>query len=128
MGSRKRSALLSRISSSGLYASTAILAAVNQRILTGKGQHIDVALFDVATAVMANQGMNYLATGNAPKRLGNAHPNIVPYAVFDCADGHIIIASGNDGQFGKLCQLLGLSTGEIAIATNAERLAKTVMN
>lgn len=107
---------------SGLYASTAILAAVNQRHMTGKGQHIDVALFDVATAVMANQGMNYLATGNAPKRLGNAHPNIVPYAVFDCADGFIIIASGNDGQFGKLCKLLGLSLGE-RFASNADRLA-----
>jgi len=107
---------------SGLYASTAILAAVNQRHMTGKGQHIDVALFDVATAVMANQGMNYLATGNAPKRLGNAHPNIVPYAVFDCADGFIIIASGNDGQFGKLCRLLGLSLGD-RFATNADRLA-----
>jgi crotonobetainyl-CoA:carnitine CoA-transferase CaiB-like acyl-CoA transferase len=72
--------------------------------------------------VMANQGMNYLATGNAPKRLGNAHPNIVPYAVFDCADGFIIIASGNDGQFGKLCKLLGLSLGD-RFATNADRLA-----
>lgn len=106
---------------SGLYASTAILAAVNQRHSTGKGQHIDVALFDVATAVMANQGMNYLATGTAPKRLGNAHPNIVPYAVFDCSDGYIIIASGNDGQFGKLCKLLSLDLGE-RFATNADRL------
>ncbi len=106
---------------SGLYASTAILAAVQQRHTTGKGQQIDVALFDVATAVMANQGMNYLATGVAPKRLGNAHPNIVPYAVFDCADGYIIIASGNDGQFGKLCKLLGLSLDD-RYATNADRL------
>lgn len=108
---------------SGLYASTAILAAVQQRHTTGKGQHIDVALFDVATAVMANQGMNYLATGTAPKRLGNAHPNIVPYAVFECADGYIIIASGNDGQFGKLCKLLGLDVSG-QFATNAERLEK----
>lgn len=106
---------------SGLYASTSILAAVNQRHMTGKGQHLDVALFDVATAVMANQGMNYLATGNAPKRLGNAHPNIVPYAVFDCADGHVIIASGNDGQFQKLCVLLGIAD-DPAYATNADRL------
>lgn len=106
---------------SGLYASTAILAAVHQRHTTGKGQQIDVALFDVATAVMANQGMNYLATGKAPKRLGNAHPNIVPYAVFDCADGFIIIASGNDGQFGKLCKLLDLDPGD-RFASNAERL------
>tara|TARA_R110002167_G_scaffold346596_2_gene557321 strand:- start:31751 stop:32863 length:1113 start_codon:yes stop_codon:yes gene_type:complete len=108
---------------SGLYASTAILAALQQRNVTGKGQHIDLALFDVAAAVMSNQGMNYLATGTAPKRLGNAHPNIVPYAVFDCADGHIIIASGNDGQFMKLCHLLGLETGG-AYASNTERLEK----
>lgn len=106
---------------SGLYASTAILAAVNQRYMTGKGQQIDVALFDVATAVMANQGMNYLATGTAPKRLGNAHPNIVPYAVFNCADGFIIIASGNDGQFGKLCKLLGI-VPDARFTTNADRL------
>jgi len=106
---------------SGLYASTAILAAVQQRHTTGKGQQIDIALFDVATAVMANQSMNYLATGDAPKRLGNAHPNIVPYAVFDCADGHIIIASGNDGQFEKLSGVLGLAI-DPAYATNADRL------
>lgn len=106
---------------SGLYASTSILAAVNQRHTTGKGQHLDVALFDVATAVMSNQGMNYLATGNAPKRLGNAHPNIVPYAVFDCADGFVIIASGNDGQFQKLCDLLGIAA-DPAYAINADRL------
>lgn len=106
---------------SGLYASTAILAAVNQRHMTGTGQHIDIALFDVATAVMANQGMNYLTTGNAPAQLGNAHPNIVPYAVFDCSDGHIIIASGNDGQFEKLCGLLAIAP-DPAYATNAGRL------
>ena len=106
---------------SGLYASTAILAAVNQRHTTGKGQHIDVALFDVATAVMANQGMNYLATGTVPERLGNAHPNIVPYAVFDCADGYVIIASGNDGQFKRLCRLLSIAA-DPAYATNSGRL------
>ena len=110
---------------SGLYASTAILAAVQQRHTTGKGQHIDVALFDVATAVMANQGMNYLATGDVPQRLGNAHPNIVPYAVFDCADGYIIIASGNDGQFEKLCGLLRI-VSDPAYATNADRLKNRV--
>ena len=106
---------------SGLYASTAILAAINQRHTTGKGQHIDVALFDVATAVMANQGMNYLATGTVPERLGNAHPNIVPYAVFDCADGYVIIASGNDGQFKRLCRLLSIAA-DPAYATNSGRL------
>lgn len=108
----------------GIYACTGILAAVNQRYTTGKGQHIDMALMDVATAVMTNQAMNYLATDTAPKRLGNAHPNIVPYQVFDCADGHIIVASGNDGQYRHFCGLLGLP--ELAehpdYATNAARL------
>ena len=109
---------------SGLYTSTAVLAAVQQRHATGEGQHIDIALFDVATAVMANQAMNYLATGNAPKRLGNAHPNIVPYQVFACADGHFIIASGNDGQFQKLCALLGAPkiAFQPEFATNEDRL------
>ena len=108
----------------GIYACTGILAAVHQRQTTGKGQHIDMALMDVATAVMSNQAMNYLATGTAPKRLGNAHPNIVPYQVFDCADGYIIVASGNDGQYRQFCALLGLP--ELAVhpdyATNATRL------
>ncbi len=108
----------------GIYASTGILAALNQRHTTGKGQHIDMALMDVATAVMTNQAMNYLATGNAPKRLGNAHPNIVPYQVFDCSDGHIIVASGNDGQYRQFCALLDLN--DLAthpdFATNAARL------
>ncbi len=109
----------------GIYACTGILAAVHQRQATGKGQHIDMALMDVATAIMSNQAMNYLATGTAPQRLGNAHPNIVPYQVFDCADGYIIVASGNDGQYRAFCLLLGLP--ELAThpdyATNADRLA-----
>jgi len=109
----------------GIYASTAILAAVVQRQVTGQGQHIDMALFDVATAVMANQAMNYLATGTSPQRLGNAHPNLVPYAVFGCADGWIIIATGNDGQYRRLCALLGLpELGEAAeYLSNAGRVA-----
>lgn len=109
----------------GIYASTAILAAVVQRQTTGRGQHIDMALLDVATAVMANQAMNYLATGSSPQRLGNAHPNLVPYAVFGCADGWIIIATGNDGQYRRLCGLLGLpELAEAAdYATNAARVA-----
>ncbi len=109
----------------GIYASTAILAAVHQRQTTGKGQHIDLALLDVATAVMTNQAMNYLVTGDAPQRMGNAHPNIVPYQVFDCADGHIIVASGNDGQYAKFCKLLGLPEliDDPLYATNAARLA-----
>ncbi len=108
----------------GIYACTGILAAIHQRQTTGKGQHIDIALMDVATAVMTNQAMNYLATGTAPQRLGNAHPNIVPYQVFDCADGHIIVASGNDGQFRQFCTLLGQSElgDHPDYATNAQRL------
>ena len=109
----------------GIYACTGILAAVHQRQTTGKGQHIDMALLDVATAVMANQAMNYLATGKAPQRMGNAHPNIVPYQVFDCADGYIIVASGNDGQYRKFCNLLGVPAlaDDPAYATNKARLA-----
>ncbi len=109
----------------GIYATTGILAALHQRNATGRGQHVDMALFDVALATMANQGMNYLASGKAPTRMGNAHPNIVPYQVFDCADGFIIIASGNDSQYRKLCGVLGqpaLGT-DPRYLTNADRLA-----
>lgn len=108
----------------GLYASNAILAALHQRQVTGQGQHIDMALLDVAVAVMANQAMNYLATGDAPQRLGNSHPNIVPYQVFDCADGHVIVAAGNDAQFARFCKLLGLEplATDPRFATNAARL------
>ena len=109
----------------GVYATTAILAALHQRAATGKGQHIDMALFDVATAIMANQAMNYLASGTAPMRMGNAHPNIVPYSVFDCADGWIIIATGNDGQYRRLCAVLDLDAlAEMPeYLTNADRIA-----
>lgn len=92
----------------GIYSVSAILAALHQRQTTGRGQHIDMSLLDVATAITANQAMNYLTTGTPPGRMGNAHPNLAPYQVFDCADGHIIIATGNDGQFQRLCGLLGL--------------------
>ena len=108
----------------GVYAATAILAALIQRGTTGQGQHIDMALMDVATSIMANQNMNLLATGVAPKKLGNAHPNLAPYAVFDCADGWIILATGNDGQYRKLCAILALD--HLAEApdylTNADRV------
>lgn len=109
----------------GIYGAVGILAALNQRQVTGRGQHVDMALLDVATAVMANQAMNFLATGNAPKRMGNAHPNLVPYAVFECADGWLIIAVGNDAQFRRLCTLLGLPALSTApdYATNAGRVA-----
>ncbi|HEX8375531.1 MAG TPA: CaiB/BaiF CoA-transferase family protein [Geminicoccaceae bacterium] len=109
----------------GIYAATAILAAVHQRTTTGKGQRIDMALLDVATAITANQAMNYLASGTAPRRMGNAHPNIVPYQVFACADGHAIVAVGNDGQFRRFCALLDLELlgTDPRFATNPARLA-----
>ena len=109
----------------GVYAAVGILAALQQRQRTGRGQHVDMALMDVATSVMANQAMNYLTTGNVPGRMGNAHPNLVPYAVFDCADGWIIIATGNDAQYRRLCTVLGLPAlaDAPAYATNADRIA-----
>ena len=88
----------------GLYASNAILAALFARNHTGKGQYIDIALLDVQVALLANQGMNYLAEGENPARQGNGHPNIVPYQTFATADGHLILAIGNDHQFQKFCQ------------------------
>ncbi|WP_375687782.1 CaiB/BaiF CoA transferase family protein [Pseudooceanicola sp. LIPI14-2-Ac024] len=93
----------------GVYSATAILAALQQRNVTGKGQHIDMALLDCAVSVMANQAMNYFASGTPPVRTGNTHPNVVPYQVFATADGHMIIATGNDGQYQRLCDILGLS-------------------
>ncbi|MBC9248830.1 CoA-transferase [Pseudomonas alcaligenes] len=92
----------------GLYATVGVLAALNAREQSGLGQYIDVALLDVQVACLANQAMNYLATGSAPKRLGNAHPNIVPYQDFPTADGDFILAVGNDGQFRKFCEVAGL--------------------
>jgi crotonobetainyl-CoA:carnitine CoA-transferase CaiB-like acyl-CoA transferase len=108
----------------GVYAATAILAAIIQRGRTGRGQHIDMSLLDVATSVMANQAMNYLATGKAPVQMGNAHPNLAPYAVFECSDGWIILATGNDGQYRKLCDILGLAEWAThpRFATNALRI------
>lgn len=91
----------------GLYASVGILSALRQRDATGEGATLDLALLDSQVAVLGNQAMNYLVSGNPPPRLGNAHPNIVPYDVFPVADGHIIIATGNDGQWRKLCEVLG---------------------
>jgi len=91
----------------GLYSVAGILAALHQRGRTGKGQHIDMALLDCAVAATANQAMNYLATGTPPGRTGNFHPNLAPYQVFDCADGYIIIATGNDRQYQRLCAVLG---------------------
>jgi crotonobetainyl-CoA:carnitine CoA-transferase CaiB-like acyl-CoA transferase len=113
----------------GVYAATAILAALVQRGRTGVGQQVDMALMDVATSVMANQAMNYLVSGKSPGLMGNAHPNLAPYAVFDCADGWLILATGNDAQYQRLCRVLGL--GEMAEAaefrTNADRIANRVV-
>jgi len=109
---------------SGLYAVIAVLAALAYRDRTGLGQYIDLALLDVQVASLANQAMNYLVSGEAPERLGNAHPNIVPYQVFAASDGHFILAVGNDDQFRRLCDLIG--TPEMAnderFATNAARV------
>jgi crotonobetainyl-CoA:carnitine CoA-transferase CaiB-like acyl-CoA transferase len=109
----------------GVYASTAILAALHQRSATGAGQQIDMSLLDVATSCMANQNLNYLSTGVAPQRLGNAHPNLAPYQVMDCSDGWVIIAVGNEGQFVRFCALLGLASlaEDARFVTNADRVA-----
>lgn len=109
----------------GVYAATAILAALVQRGRTGEGQHIDMALLDVATSIMANQAMNFLVSGKPPTMMGNAHPNLAPYAVFDCADGWIILATGNDAQYQRLCAILGLDDMAQApeFLTNADRIA-----
>ena len=92
----------------GLYGVIGIQAALKQREQSGRGQHVDLALFDTMSAVLANQALNYMVTGQSPKRQGNRHPNLVPYEVYACADGHLIIATGNDRQFAALCGVLGL--------------------
>ncbi|WP_028671240.1 CaiB/BaiF CoA transferase family protein [Saccharospirillum impatiens] len=109
----------------GLYAANAIQAALHFRASTGLGQHIDLSLLDVQVAAMANQAMNYLATGHSPGRLGNAHPNIVPYQAFATADDYLILAVGNDGQFQRFCDVAGcpdLALDE-RFATNQARVA-----
>ena len=93
----------------GLYAANAIQAALIHQLRSGEGQYIDLALLDVQVATLANQAMNFLASGNNPKRLGNAHPNIVPYQVFQTADSYLILAVGNDAQFNRFCELAGRS-------------------
>lgn len=108
----------------GLYSVIAIQAALRAREETGKGQHIDMALLDVATAVTANQAWNYLATGNPPGLTGNAHPNIVPYQVLPTADGHFILAVGNDGQYQRFCGVIGRPdlAEDIRFTTNPNRV------
>lgn len=109
----------------GLYSVIAIQAALAQRESTGHGQHIDMALFDAMTGVLANQAMNFLATDETPRRLGNAHPNIVPYQTFKTADGHFILAAGNDAQFSRFCAVIGLAelAKDARFVSNAARVA-----
>ncbi|KQB16491.1 CoA transferase [Rhodobacter capsulatus] len=109
----------------GLYGVIGVQAALAERARSGRGQQVDMSLLDCGVGVLANQAMNHLLGGMVPHRLGNAHPNIVPYQVFPAADGHFIIACGNDRQFQALCAMLGL-TAEAAhpdYATNAGRVA-----
>ena len=109
----------------GLYATIGVLGALAHRDRTGEGQWVNLALLDVQVAVLANQAMNYLVGGKPPQRLGNAHPNIVPYQAFPTQDGHIILAVGNDSQFAKFCQVAGrpeLAKDE-RYATNPQRVA-----
>ena len=108
----------------GMYAATALLAALRHKERTGEGQHIDIALVDCQIAWLVNEGTNYLLTGKEPVRRGNQHPNIVPYQVFEAAEGHVIIAVGNDAQFARFCDFLGapILAADPAYATNAARL------
>ncbi len=108
----------------GMYATVAVLAAIAERAVSGRGQHVDMALLDTQVAMTANMAMNYLASGKPPGRAGNAHPNIVPYQTFEASDGHVIVAVGNDGQFRKLCEVAGCPelAGDERFATNPARV------
>jgi crotonobetainyl-CoA:carnitine CoA-transferase CaiB-like acyl-CoA transferase len=112
----------------GVYSVVGILAALAEREKTGRGCHVDTALLDTQVGVLGNQALNYLASGKLPARAGNAHPNIVPYQVFPTSDGHVNIASGNDGQFAKLCAVLGEPglAQDPAYRTNADRVTNRV--
>jgi len=108
----------------GMYAGVGILAALAHRTRTGEGQHIDLALLDCLVASLATQNMNYFVSGRVPERRGNAHANIVPYQVFESADGHLVIGVGNDGQFRRFCEASGLAdlAEDARFATNAARV------
>ncbi|MGA2129642.1 MAG: CaiB/BaiF CoA-transferase family protein [Xanthobacteraceae bacterium] len=110
--------------STGMYSVIGILAALAEREKTGRGCNIDMALLDTLVGMLANQAMSYLITGTAPRRIGNGHPVVVPYQVFPVADGHVIVAVGNDGQFVKLCRVLGEPrlAEEAIYRTNADRV------
>lgn len=108
----------------GVYAAVAVLAALANRAVTGKGEYIDLAMLDVQVSLLANQAMNYLLADKTPRRTGNAHPNIQPQNVFKCADGQIVLVVGNDGQFANFCRVIGRPelSGDTRFSTNAERV------
>ena len=108
----------------GLYASMAILAAIQERNRSGLGQHIDLALLDCHIAMLANQNLNFMTSGEAPTRVGNAHQNVVPYQVFKTSDGFMIVAVGNDSQFKAYCETLGIAeySSDPRFATNHARI------
>lgn len=108
----------------GMYASSAVLAALRHRDRTGEGQHIDIALLDSQVAWLVNEGLNYLTSGEVPVRRGNGHPNIVPYQVFETSDGHFFLAAGNDSQFQRFCVFAGVPelADDPRFATNSQRL------
>src|SRR6202521_1406357 len=110
--------------STGIYSVVGILAALAAREKTGRGSHIDMALLDTLVGVLANQAMSYLVTGTSPRRIGNGHPVVVPYQVFPVADGHVIVAVGNDGQFAKFAKVLGEPklAEDVTYLTNADRV------
>lgn len=112
----------------GLYGVIGVQAALAERTHSGRGQHLDLSLLDCGVAVLANQAANHLLGGRHPTRLGNAHPNIVPYQTFPAADGHLIIACGNDRQFAALCRVLGLEdlAREPLYATNPARVENRI--
>jgi crotonobetainyl-CoA:carnitine CoA-transferase CaiB-like acyl-CoA transferase len=108
----------------GMYATVGILAALRHRDLTGEGQQIDLALVDAQISWLINEGTNYLTSGHVPQRRGNGHPNIVPYEVYETADGHVILAVGNDSQFRRFCAFIGHAdlADDARFATNPARL------
>ncbi|MSO98584.1 MAG: CoA transferase [Rhodospirillaceae bacterium] len=109
----------------GVYAAVGILAALAHRGKTGQGQHVDLALLDTTIAMMSNMAQNYLVSGHVPSRIGNTHPNIVPFGAFAVADGHIIVTVGNDTQFQRLCHVLGAPelASDARFRTNADRVS-----
>jgi len=108
----------------GMYSTVGILAALHERARSGLGQHIDMALLDCQVAMMANQNLNYMTSGKAPRRAGNAHQNLVPYQVFAARDGHLIVAVGNDSQFRNYCRVIGMPglASDPRFATNPQRV------